>query len=715
MKHTTENDSYTIPELPGATCHRAAFLVDAEDYFRAFSQAAQQAKRQILIIGWDIDSRIKLEQNGEKVHLYQLLNSIVSQRPDVQVYVLIWDYPLAYSMDREPLQALNFPRKTHRNIHFRLDSELPLGSSHHQKVVVVDDKVAFCGGMDLTAARWDTHEHAPKDQRRKTPGGDDYGPYHDIQMLVDGNMARMLGDMARERWLWATEKELPPPEDTEEVPWPESVEPELHDQHMGMALTLPPFKGRPAKREVEQVYLSEIARARSHIFMENQYFTSDSIKKALVERLKEEDGPEIFIILSKMTTGLLEQLVMDPLQSKVLDDLREADAHGRLAVHCPFADSEGEVPIKIHSKLLMVDDESFTVGSANLNDRSMGLDSECNLVLRNAELRDTLRGLRHGFVAHHFGLGADEFGRREEEQGSMVKAAQTLSEETCRAIPEKKTRNRPPLPVDPDMARPLDSSRPGLYDSIMDEYTGSDNSRHSHSRLMVFGAILAGFIVLALAWRYTPLSEYATPGQLLELAREIRTLPFSPLLAVLCFVIGGFIMLPVTLMILLTASIFSPFPAFLISLTGCIASSLLIYFTGSALGHESVKRLAGSRINTVSKQLGKHGLPSILIVRVLPVAPFSIINLVAGASHISLPVFIWGTVLGMVPGIIGMTLFGGQLMAALRDPGPGTITVLVLIVVAVLALGELLRRRLRRLQREQLKDAPETTEEEAVE
>jgi uncharacterized membrane protein YdjX (TVP38/TMEM64 family) len=156
-------------------------------------------------------------------------------------------------------------------------------------------------------------------------------------------------------------------------------------------------------------------------------------------------------------------------------------------------------------------------------------------------------------------------------------------------------------------------------------------------------------------------------------------------------------MFPVMLLIVLTASIFEPVPAFMISLAGSLASALLVYVVGSALGRESVRKVAGSRIHSISRQLGRHGLPSILVVRVLPVAPYSVVNLIAGASHIKMGIFLLGTVLGMAPGIVGMTLFGGQLMNALRSPGPVTLAILVLIVLLVVGLGALLRRRLRRL------------------
>jgi phosphatidylserine/phosphatidylglycerophosphate/cardiolipin synthase-like enzyme/uncharacterized membrane protein YdjX (TVP38/TMEM64 family) len=681
-----------------AHCSRAAFLVDSEDYFRALDSAFRKAKESILIVGWAIDGRITLdpENGGEK--LYDLLNQLAERTPGLQVHILIWDFPVAYSLDREPLQSLFFPQKTHRRIHFRLDSELPMASSHHQKIVVVDDKVAFVGGMDVTSARWDTIEHRPEDPRRKLPNGKPYPPYHDVQMVVDRELAESVGEVARKRWLWATGEDLPAVSGLENDPWPDTVEPDLRDVAGSVALTFPRFKGRSEVRDVEALYKREIASARSHIYIENQYLTSSSIQQALIDRLKEEGGPEIVIILTRMTSGLLEQLVMEPLQSDILDSLYKADEHDRLGVYCPFADGKGEVPVKVHSKLMIADDTFFTVGSANLNERSMGLDSECNLAMRPTEQASAIREIRHKLLAHHLGVAPAEYGAEESSGKGILGAVKALGEDNGRLRPEAQTRGDSPLPVDPEVARQLDTSHPGIYDVIMDEYGSDESSRQSYSRFLGFGLLLTAFILLALAWRFTPLSTYASPDAMLRWAAMVGQYPFASGLAVLIFVLGGLVLFPVTLMIALTASIFDPLWAFAISLAGCIASAIVVYAIGNAIGHESVKKVTGSKINTISKQLGKHGLPSMLVVRILPVAPYSIINLVAGASHINFRTYLLGTVLGMVPGIIGMTLFGGQLMHAIRNPGPGSFLVLGLIVLAVVGAGALLRWRLKRLQ-----------------
>ncbi len=163
---------------PGANCwrtaraQRLAVLVDGEEYFAAFAAAAERAERSILILAWDFNSRmaLRVSRQGESLVLGEFLNSLVRRRPRLEVRVLIWDYPMIFGTDREfpPIYGLGW--KPHRRVKVRYDNTHPVAACHHQKIVVIDDRVAFCGGLDLTVKRWDTREHRAGDPRR-TRGG----------------------------------------------------------------------------------------------------------------------------------------------------------------------------------------------------------------------------------------------------------------------------------------------------------------------------------------------------------------------------------------------------------------------------------------------------------------------------------------------------------------------------------------------------------------
>src|SRR3546814_16742490 len=101
---------------------------------------------------------------------------------------------MLYALEREPLPAIRLDWATPAQISVCLDDVLPIGAAHHQKVVVVDDALAFCGGLDLTIRRWDTSDHALHNPERKDPRGESYRPFHDVQMMVDGEAALALGE-----------------------------------------------------------------------------------------------------------------------------------------------------------------------------------------------------------------------------------------------------------------------------------------------------------------------------------------------------------------------------------------------------------------------------------------------------------------------------------------------------------------------------------------
>ena len=114
-----------------------------------------------------------------------------------------------------------------RGVRFGFDDHHPVGASHHQKIVVVDDQLAFCGGIDLTGHRWDTCAHRPDEPARVTPQGKAYGPYHEIQAMVSGPVAASLGELARDRWRALGAEGLPPVVRSSEDLWPDDIEPDL--------------------------------------------------------------------------------------------------------------------------------------------------------------------------------------------------------------------------------------------------------------------------------------------------------------------------------------------------------------------------------------------------------------------------------------------------------------------------------------------------------
>lgn len=216
--------------VEGETCwkiaktKRLSFLIDASAYFDTLASALEHAEQSVLIVGWDIDSRLELRRENLSPtfpnKLGDFIQALITQRKDLDIHILSWDYASLLAFERELFPIFMRKWKPQPRLHFRFDNTHPVGSSHHQKIVVIDDKVAFLGGLDLCTRRWDTPQHLLDDVRRRDPKGKPYPPFHDIQVMVDGEAAVKLGDLVRERWRRATDETITPPPQTDTDPWP---------------------------------------------------------------------------------------------------------------------------------------------------------------------------------------------------------------------------------------------------------------------------------------------------------------------------------------------------------------------------------------------------------------------------------------------------------------------------------------------------------------
>src|ERR1700744_6090809 len=220
---------------PGRNCyrvaraHRAELLIDSEAYFRAFAAAALRATHSIVIVAWDFHSqtRLHLDEPGVPDRLGDFLNFLVRRNRRLRIFILAWDYPVVFGRGREPPAGSDGGWQPHRRICCHYDSNIPLGAAHHQKIVIVDGAMAFCGGIDLTLGRWDTTAHRVADPGRIDPGETQpYGPVHDVMLAVDSGAARALHNIASERWRQGTGRALPTAA-TDCDPWPAALAPML--------------------------------------------------------------------------------------------------------------------------------------------------------------------------------------------------------------------------------------------------------------------------------------------------------------------------------------------------------------------------------------------------------------------------------------------------------------------------------------------------------
>ncbi len=433
---------------PGDTCwriecaHRFAVIVDANRYFAAAKTAMCKARHAIYLIGWDFDLRIRLEPDVDKDEqpdrLGRFLRARIRRRPGLRAYVLKWDYAMLWTFGRQILPLLILDWWRHDRIHFRLDSAHPTGAAHHQKIIVLDDALAFCGGIDMTNDRWDTREHRPGDPYRRRPNGSAYGPWHDITAIVDGAAAGALGELARDRWWRATGESLAVPEPPGDL-WPNGIEPMLRDVEVAIARTAPAYKERPQINEIERLCLAAIVAAREVIYVESQYFASVTVRDALAERLSEADGPEVVIVNPLSAEGWLEEEAMGSARSIALRRMHAADRYDRFRIYHPV--NEAGEPIYVHAKVLAIDDRLLRVGSSNINNRSMGFDTECDLAVEavpgrpdEGHVRAAVTAVRDGLLAEHLGVAPETLADALQQQGSLAQAIEALRRSEGRTL-----------------------------------------------------------------------------------------------------------------------------------------------------------------------------------------------------------------------------------------------------------------------------------------
>jgi len=166
---------------------------------------------------------------------------------------------------------------------------------------------------------------------------------------------------------------------------------------------------------------------------------------------------------------------------------------------------------------------------------------------------------------------------------------------------------------------------------------------------------------------------------------------------VVAFVVLGLAMVPVTLLIAATGIAFGPLLGPMYAMAGCLASASVGFAIGRWMGLWRVTRIGGERITRVTRMLKRNGTLAVFLVRKVPV-PFTLINVVVGASTVHYRDFIVGTVLGMSAFVVALAGFGYQLTSILREPSADKLFRAALFVFVPLTIAVLINQALRRLR-----------------
>jgi phosphatidylserine/phosphatidylglycerophosphate/cardiolipin synthase-like enzyme/uncharacterized membrane protein YdjX (TVP38/TMEM64 family) len=688
---------------PGRNCWKVfdssagTFLVDGENYFRDLYESLPLARNLIFIAGWDMDSRIRLvcKRKGQyPIRLAEFLDQLTRDRPDLNVYLLDWDFSTVFSAQREILPSLKFGWKTGERVRFKLDGTHPVGATHHQKLVIMDDRVAWCGGIDITGYRWDTREHRKGDRRRKTPSGVHYGPYHDVMVRVEGQVVTSLGELFRSRWRNATGEEIP------DMPAGGGLEPDqkltwdFTRARTAIARTIPAYKGRQEIREVEQMYVDLIDAARTSIYIENQYFTSAKIGERILDSLRSPEGPEIVIVQGREYSGWLGERVMGILRSDLAGKMEAADLNSRLRICYPETPITEKEVFTLHSKCMIVDDRYVRIGSSNLNNRSMGLDTECDLVFDagdDTELRSRFRRFRADLLSEHLGLKPEDVLTRFEGGERML---EIIDERRGARKNLARLESEDPGPIMKKIGKIelLDPEKPLEEEKLAEMFLGDearDEKTEGRGPLPFLFLLLLLAVGIPLLWNITPLGDWLSQEKIADLLQWMQQSPWSLILVPGVYLAGTLLFVPLNLIIIATATVFGPCLSAFYVITGSLLGAVAGYGVGGILGRGRVEKLMPAKFGSAVKKISRKGLLPILVVRIFPVAPNTFINFMAGAVRIPFRDYILGTFIGILPGGLSLVFFQRGLVRFVSDPGlkQGALMAGLLVLIALLYLA----------------------------
>lgn len=673
---------------------RAAVLIDAAQYFGAARAAMLKAHSHVFIVGWDIHSRTMfvgergVADDGYPEMLGDFLSALARERPKLKIHVLLWDFAVLYAPEREffPVYALRW--NTPSGVDFYLDNAVPLGSSQHQKLIVVDDCVAFSGGLDVTIRRWDTSAHEYDHPLRCDPSGKYYRPFHDVQAIVEGDAARALGRLVRARWECACGERIALTRRGADC-WPEGLQPDFRDVEIGIARTQPAYGAQPEVREVEALFIESIGKAEHTIYIENQFLTSIKVAKAIAERMRQKPALELLMIAPKSHDSWLESRIIQNGRIRFMNELAGADIASRVRLVYPeVGKGRRKTHTMVHAKVMIVDDTWLRIGSANLNNRSMTTDTECDLFIeahKPAE-RAAITAIQNRLLGDHLGASAEQIAAARRDVPSLIALVDTFraNGRALRPIRDRKLRADELSTYVEGVADP---ETPIGAEQFVASLLGGAMPQRSVPNIVKAVAIGLAIVAAALVWEYTPLAGMIDPKAVGRVLREFSNGPWAPLVVIAAFVAGGLVVFPVVVLIAATAATFGPLLGFVYAAAGTMVSAFVTYMLGAMLGKQTLRDLLGPRLDNVRKRVARKGVIAVALIRLVPVAPFTIVNLLAGASEITMAQYLLGTALGMLPGIFMMSVLGHQLSQIILHPNAASLAMLAVAVAVWIAVS----------------------------
>jgi uncharacterized membrane protein YdjX (TVP38/TMEM64 family) len=286
-----------------------------------------------------------------------------------------------------------------------------------------------------------------------------------------------------------------------------------------------------------------------------------------------------------------------------------------------------------------------------------------------AEVAETITGVRDRLLGEHLNAQPQAVRAAVARAGSLHGAIAALGggERTLRPFEDLK--EWPDAVVElAAVADPEEPIAPAILD-LERKSEGEEDRGTPGAAWLKLGLIAALFLGLAAVWRFTPLADVVTAENVIAWAHDFGSRWWAPLVIIAAYTPACFVMFPRPLITLAAVVAFGPWLGFVYALIGIVASAAVTYYVGRRMRRDTVRRLAGPKLDRIVAVLKKHGLLAMTLLRLVPLAPFAVEGMVAGAVHLKLWHLLVGTAIGMLPGTLAATLFGDQIETALSGGG----------------------------------------------
>jgi phosphatidylserine/phosphatidylglycerophosphate/cardiolipin synthase-like enzyme len=368
-----ESPGYASSGAPPRPGNYLEILIDGSNALPAIAEELARAESHVHLSGWYLSPHLELTRGDEPVVLRNLLAELAER---VDVRVLLWGgAPIRlFRPSRTDVLLVRDQLCEHTKIQCEIDSCVGPLHCHHEKAIMIDDRVAFVGGIDLTLDAGDPYD-SPEHVARGRIG------WHDAAVRLRGPAVTDVAEHFRLRWEAARDEPLAAPE-------PQEARGDVEVQVVrtvrdGVFAKLP-----RGDYSLLEAYTAALRSAEHFVYLENQFLWSPEIVEILAEKLRNPPRDD-FRILLLLPARANDGADVSCGQVAALIDADDEDAR---FLACTLYARTGNLRdlVYVHAKIGIVDDRWLTVGSANLNSHSLFNDTELNVVTLDPRVaRDT--------------------------------------------------------------------------------------------------------------------------------------------------------------------------------------------------------------------------------------------------------------------------------------------------------------------------------------